>query len=100
MHVVVDQLTDAAVREPVLDQGIEQAFRRDGLVEDLVVQVVHERGDLLSRPPPFAERGADRSSSGAHLVEQDGVFIGERMLANPVLVEISVRGRGLPFRVP
>jgi hypothetical protein len=99
-------VTYAAVREPFPDEGKEQAFRSDGLVEDLVAQVVHERGDLVIRPPPFAERGADRSSSGAHLVEQNGVLVGERMLADPVLVrrrvlvELRGRGRGLPFRAP
>jgi len=85
-HVVVDQLMYAAVRKTLPDEGKEQAFRGDGLVEDLVAQVVHESGDLVIRPPPFAERGADPSSSGAHPMDQDGVLVGERMLAHPVLV--------------
>ena len=105
LHVVVDQLSYAAVREPCPDKRKEQAFRRDGLVENLVAQVVHEPGDLVIRPPPFAERSADRSSSGMHLAEQNGVLVGERMLADPVLVrrrvlvELRGWGRGLPFRV-
>jgi len=91
LQVVSDQLSYAAVREPCPDKRKEQAFRRDGLIEHLIAQVVHEPGDLVIRPPPFAERSADRSSSGVHLAEQNGVLVGERMLADPVLL----RRRGL-----
>jgi hypothetical protein len=86
MHVVVQQLMHAAVRTILPDEGEEQALRGDGLVEDLVAQVVHEPGDLVIRPPPLAERCADRSSSGADLLKQDGVLVREWMLADPVLV--------------
>jgi cytochrome c oxidase subunit 1 len=105
MQVVVHESVDLAVRKTVLDQGEEQSFGGDGLVEDLVAQVVHESDHLMIRPPPLAERRASGLLAIADLMEQDGVLVGERVLAEPVFVmwrEVGGprrRGRGLPFRV-
>jgi hypothetical protein len=86
LHVVVDQLMYPAIRKAFPGEGKEQTFRGDGLVKNLVAQVVHEPTDFVSRPPPLTERGASGSLSSAHLMEQDGVLVGEGMLADPVLV--------------
>jgi hypothetical protein len=84
--VVVKQLMHAAVGTTLPNEGEEQALRGDGLVEDLVAQVVHQRGDLVSRRPSLAECRPDGSSSGVHLMEQDRVLVGEWMGAYPVLL--------------
>jgi hypothetical protein len=85
-HVVVYQLMYPAIRKTLPGEGKEQTFRGDGLIKHLVAQVVHEPTDFVIRPPPLTERDASRSLSIAHLMEQDGVLVGEGMLADPVLV--------------
>jgi hypothetical protein len=86
LYVVGDQLMYPAVREALPGERKEQTFRGDGLVKNLVAQIVHQPTHLVSRPPPLTERGASGSLSTAHLVEQDGVLVGELVLAEPVLV--------------
>jgi hypothetical protein len=88
--VIGHQLVDLAVGAALSCEREEETLLGDGLVEDLVPEVGHQRGQLTAGPPRLVQPGEHGPVSEPHLVRQDDVLLGQR---TPAACAVLPEGR-------
>jgi hypothetical protein len=89
MYVVVHQSVYPAACEALRHEGKEEALLVDCLVQHLIPQIGDEPVDLVTRPPVLGESSANGASATADLPEEDGVLVGQSMIADAVILPRS-----------